>query len=125
MKKILVVDDDQDLSGLIKEVLNKGGYKVLISLDPKTGLDIARQERPDLILMDVMLPGMNGAEMVKILKSESMLRDIPIIFLTGLLSNNEKYNGEAGIKVGEKYYVAIAKPFEIKDLLAKVKGIIG
>ena len=125
MKKILVIDDDKDLSALMKPIFEKAGYAVVFSNNPSDGIDAAKAEKPDLILMDVMLPGINGAEAVKILSSERIIRDIPVIFLTALLSDSEKYEAQAGIKVGTKHYEAIAKPFEIKDLLAKVKAAIG
>ena len=124
MKKILIVDDDRDLSDLTKSVLVRGGYEVLISHDSSMGIDMAKKQKPDLILMDVMLPGMNGAEVVKLLKSEPILREIPVLFLTALLSDADKYNTE-GIRVDGKHYTAIAKPYEIKDLLEKVKKILG
>ena len=124
MKKILIVDDDHDLSDLTKSVLVRGGYEVLISHDSSMGIDMAKKQKPDLILMDIMLPGMNGAEVVKLLKSEPIIRDIPVIFLTALLSDADKYD-TAGIQVDGKHYTAIAKPYEIKDLLEKVKKILG
>ncbi len=125
MKKILVIDDDKDLSALMKPIFEKAGYQVVFSDNPADGIDAAKVEKPDLILMDVMLPGVNGAEAVKILSSERFIRDIPVIFLTALFSESEKYNSQSGIKVGNKHYEVIAKPFEIKELLAKVKAAIG
>ena len=124
MKKILIVDDDRDLSDLTRSVLARGGYEVFISHDSSMGIDMAKKQKPDLILMDIMLPGINGAEVVKVLKSEPVLRDIPVLFFTALLSDADKYNTE-GIQVDGKHYTAIAKPYEIKDLLEKVKKILG
>ena len=124
MKKILIVDDDRDLSDLTRSVLARGGYEVFISHDSSMGIDMAKKQKPDLILMDIMLPGMNGAEVVKLFKADPILKDIPVIFLTGLLSDADRDNTD-GIQVDGKHYTAIAKPYEIKDLLEKVKKILG
>lgn len=125
MKKILIVDDDHDLSSLIKSVLINAGYDVSLANAPQACIDIIKKEKPDLVLMDVILPGMNGAEIVKALKEEPLIRDIPVIFLTGLLSNQERYNKAGGIFVDGNHYRAIAKPFTTKDLLKEIKGILG
>ena len=124
MKKILIVDDDRDLSELTQSVLKQAGYEVIVSHDSLSGIDMAKKQKPNLILMDVMLPGMNGAEVVKSLKADTILKDIPVIFLTALLSEADKHNTD-GIRVDDKKYIAIAKPYEIKNLLEKVKKILG
>ena len=123
MKKILIVDDDRDLSELTQSVLGRAGYEVIISHDSSTGIDMAKKQKPNLILMDVMLPGMNGAEVVKLLKADPILKDVPVIFFTALLSEADQHNAD-GIRVDGKNYTAIAKPYEIKDLLEKIKKIL-
>ncbi len=120
MQRILVVDDDSDLSGLIQAALAQHGYNVLIYNNAVDGIKAAMGQKPDLILMDVMLPDMSGAEAVRLLKSEQTVKDIPVIFLTGLLDREELYSAN-NICVDGQHYVAVAKPFETKDLLSKIK----
>ncbi len=120
MHRILVVDDDSDLAGLIQAALVQRGYNVLIYHNAVDGIKAAMGQKPDLILMDVMLPDMSGAEAIRLLKSEQTVKDIPVIFLTGLLSREESY-GFDNICVDGQHYTAVAKPFEIEDLLGKIK----
>jgi len=123
MKKILVIDDDKDLSTTIKAILEYNGYNVFLSHEPRQGIDTAKQQKPDLILMDIMLPEMNGAEAVKILKSDENLKNIPVIFLTALVSNEEKDLEPEKITVDGNYYQTLAKPFENKKLLEIVDSV--
>lgn len=123
MKSILLIDDDQDLSDTIKSVLEYAGYHVSLSHDPKDGIEMVKKKKPDLILMDVMLPGMNGAEAVKILKSEPIIKDIPVIFLTALVSNEEEVLGQDGLVVDGHQYKTLPKPFENERLLEVVGSI--
>lgn len=125
MKKIVLVDDDFDLSDTIKSVLEYGGgYQVLVSNEPKQGIEVIKKIKPDLILMDVILPGMNGAEAVKILKSNSATMNIPVIFLTGLLSGEKDDLQENAINVSGERYATLAKPFENERLLKMVKDAL-
>jgi len=124
MKKIVLVDDDFDLSDTIKSVLEYEGYQVLVSNDPRQGIEVIKKIKPDLILMDVILPGMNGAEAVKILKSNSVTMNIPVIFLTGLLSEEKDDLQENAINVSGERYATLAKPFENERLLQMVKNAL-
>lgn len=122
MKKILLIDDDRDLSDTVKSVLEYEGYDVLLSHDPEEGIALAKKEKPDLVLMDVMLPGMNGAEAVKILKSDSLTKDTPCIFLTALMTGEEEALAQKGLVVDGQQYQTLAKPFENEKLLEAVKN---
>jgi len=122
MKKILIVDDDLDLSETIKSVLELEGYTLSISNAPQAGIKLAKEQQPDLIIMDVLLPEMNGAEVVKILKSDPVVKNIPVIFLSGLVSTDDDLQG--GMQVGGKHYQILAKPFENKRLVGLVKSIL-
>lgn len=124
MRTILVVDDDRDLADTIKSVLEYVGYTVLFSHEGKDGIMKARQHQPDLILLDIMMPGMDGAEAIKILKAEPSTRDIPVIFLTGLVSNEDKEMGFKGVNVDGVRHKSIAKPFENKKLLEIIKATL-
>jgi two-component system alkaline phosphatase synthesis response regulator PhoP len=120
MATILVVDDNNDFAELTQAILTKAGYHVLSANTATKSILTAKKDKPDLILMDVMLPGMNGAEIVKTLKDDAHLKHIPVIFLTGLLCLREHE-----IIVDGHRYRALAKPFETNNLLKEVKEVLG
>ena len=124
MKTILLIDDDHDLSGLIKSVLEYADYRVLLSHEAQKGIETAKEEKPDLILLDIIMPGMDGAQAITILKSESSTKNIPVIFLTGLVSDEDINIGSEGINIGGVYHKSIAKPFENEKLLKVVKDAL-
>jgi len=124
MKKILLIDDDKDLSETIKSVLEYAGYDVALSPEGQNGIAKAKELRPNLILLDIMMPGMNGAEAMSKLKEESATCHIPVIFLTGLAVNDDD-NIKVGINVGGEKIQAIAKPFENEKLLKIIRETIG
>lgn len=117
--RILLIDDDKDLCHLTKTALTKHGYEVSAFHNAEDGIKYAKNSHPNLILMDVMLPGLNGAVAVKLLKSDPQLKDIPVIFLTALVLGQEK--GLEGINVGGLHYQTLGKPYEIETLLGVVK----
>ncbi len=114
--RVLVVDDEPDIAGLVKVILEKEGYQVVTASGGEEGLQKAETDRPDLILIDVVMPDKNGLEVCKILKSESKTENIPIVVFTVLGGDaNRKLAVEAGC---DGY---LTKPFNAEDLLAKVK----
>jgi len=118
--RILLIDDDQDICQLTAKVLTKNGYIVDAFYDAKTAVKHARENKPDLILMDVMLPGLTGPEIVKLLQGDYQFKDVPVIFLTGLVSGDDEESDE-GMVVGGMRYQTLGKPYEIEKLLAMVK----
>ncbi len=124
MAKILVIDDDHDLAETIKSVLKYAGYEVLLSHEGKDGLIKAKEHKPDLILLDIMMPGMDGSEAVQALKSDPLVKDVPVIFLTGLISSEDRTMGVEGINIGGIRYPSMAKPFENEKLLKIIKGTL-
>ncbi len=113
--KILVTDDEADNVHLISRILIKNHYAVVTALNGDEAIKIARIERPDLILLDINMPVMNGIEAANIMKSDNQLKDIPIIFLSGNDTANDIVKGfEAG---GVDY---ILKPFNISELIARI-----
>ncbi len=114
-KKILVVDDEAGLLKMTVLRLEKSGYDAYGALDGREALDVARQKAPDLIIMDVYLPKMNGDEVAKILKKDSMLKCVPIILISAAV---EKLEALAHVCGAEG---CLPKPFETKELL----GMIG
>ncbi|MFC1808976.1 response regulator transcription factor [Candidatus Omnitrophota bacterium] len=118
-KKILIVDDENRLVQNIKMFLELHGYAVVTALTGNDGIDVAQAERPDLIVLDIIMPGLDGTSTAEILKEKSVTRSTPIIFLSGLLSGQDD-GGD-----GQTTEYRLAKPFEMDKLLAMIKSIIG
>ncbi|MGD0780120.1 MAG: response regulator transcription factor [Dehalococcoidales bacterium] len=115
-KKVLVVDDDVKTVELVKLYLNRDGYRVLTAYNGNEALQLARDVHPDLIILDIMLPGMNGLDVCRILRQES---DVPIIMLTALTTDNDRL---AGLNLGADDYVP--KPFSPRELAARVRAVL-
>ena len=114
-EKILIIEDEEDLVKGLKINLVDEGYEIDYALNGKEGLRKALTEKPDLILLDIMLPGMNGLEICKELRLNKM--DIPILMLT---AKGEEIDKVIGLEMGADDY--ISKPFSIRELLARVKA---
>ena len=119
VKTILVIEDEKDLAELVAFNLEKAGYRPLLAADGTTGLEKARTHTPDLILLDLMLPGMSGTEVCKSLKSGEKTARIPIIMLT---AKGEEIDRVVGFEVGADDYVV--KPFSTRELLLRVQAIL-
>ena len=115
-QKILVVEDDQKTAELVKLYLERAGYTVDVSYDGLHALAKAKEEPPDLIILDIMLPGANGLDVCRRLRLES---DVPIIMLTAKVSESDRIQGFA---VGADDYVV--KPFSPRELVARVQAVI-
>lgn len=111
-KTILVIEDNEMNMKLMRAVLRVGNYRMLEAPDAETGLRLVREHHPDLILMDIQLPSMDGLSATKIIKTDPNLRDIPIFALTGFAMESDK---EKAIDIGLAGY--IVKPFSVKVLL--------
>ena len=120
LKKILVVDDEQDLRNLLTERLMAAGYNVSTAINGKEGLEKATAEKPDLIILDVMLPDTDGFKLCGLIKSNKEMKNIPIIMLTCL---GQIEDIKAAIEKGASAY--IAKPFDPKVLLSRIRALIG
>jgi len=115
-KKVLVVDDDAKTVELVKLYLKRDGYKVLTASDGIEALQLARESHPDLIVLDLMLPGLDGLEVCRTLREES---DVPIIMLTARTTENDRL---AGLELGADDY--ITKPFSPRELAARVRAVL-
>jgi len=119
-KKILIIEDEPDAATLLKMHLEKHGYEVLLSGDGREGYRLARTRAPDLILLDLMIPEMDGFWVCSMIKSDNKFAGISIIALTARSSDSDiKTAKECGV---DDYVV---KPFEFSELLVKIKGLIG
>src|SRR3990170_7308101 len=116
---ILVVDDENDILTLLKYNLEKAGFKVLSSQDGPEAINTAAKEKPDLIVLDIMLPSMEGTEVCRILKGRDGTRDIPIIMLT---AKGEEIDRIVGFELGADDY--IIKPFSPRELVLRVKAVL-
>jgi len=119
MQTILIIEDERDLAGLIAFNLEKEGYKTVIATDGVEGLDTAARVMPDLVLLDLMLPGMLGTEVCKNLKKIEKTSRIPVIMLT---AKGEEIDKVVGFEVGADDYVV--KPFSTRELLLRVKAVL-
>jgi two-component system OmpR family response regulator len=116
MAKILVVEDNSTLLDTLEYNLSRQEYEVCTAMDGPQALDVARQERPDLIVLDLMLPGLDGTEVCRILRQETIA---PVLMLTARTSEVDKV---VGLEVGADDYVT--KPFSMRELLARVKALL-
>lgn len=124
MKKILVVDDEPDVLKVLAKELVVAGYHVTTAVNAKEGIQKAKEIIPDLILMDLILPDMGGAEAVKIIKGYPELRLKPVIFLTAMVKPEEETGSPLKINIDESWYETVAKPYDRGDLLAKICEIL-
>jgi DNA-binding response OmpR family regulator len=115
-KRVLIVDDDHKTVELVKLYLNRDGYRVLTAYDGIEALRLAREGHPDLIVLDLMLPGIDGLEICRTLRSES---DVPIIMLTARTTDEDKLTG---LGLGADDYVT--KPFSPRELAARVRTVL-
>ena len=118
-KSILVVDDDEGMQKTIKRILLSSGYSVLSALTGERGIQVAKLQKPNLIILDVLLPGMKGREVCKRLKSDEATKDIPVVFLTAKDSPDDV---EAEKAAGGLMH--ITKPVNAKILVAEIRKVI-
>ncbi|MDP2663380.1 MAG: response regulator transcription factor [Dehalococcoidia bacterium] len=115
-KKVLIIEDDRKTSHLVEVYLQRDGYRVATAYDGKEALDLARRTRPDLVILDLMLPEIDGLEVCRLLRAESK---VPIIMLTARTSEDDRL---AGLDIGADDYVT--KPFSPRELVARVRAVL-
>ena len=118
-KKILIVDDEDHIRELLKSNLEKNGYAVYMANAGLNGLKLAREKQVDLILLDLMLPGMDGFEVCKEIRRDNIISNVPIIMLT---AKSEEIDKILGLELGADDY--ITKPFSIRELSARIKALL-
>jgi len=116
MKKILLIEDDADLFALLKYNLEKEGYRLAGSQTGKGAIDLVLREKPDLVILDIMLPDSNGLEICRGIRAAPELAHIPVIFLTAKASETDRI---VGLELGANDY--LVKPFFVRELMARVK----
>lgn len=118
-KRVLIVDDEFDIVETIQFMLESEGFECLVAYDGEDALLKARTENPDLILLDIMLPKINGYQVCRLLKSDEEYKHIPIIMLTAKVQESDKFWGKES---GADDYVT--KPFEMEKLIQKIQGYL-
>lgn len=116
---ILVVDDEPDIVEIIQYNLEKSGFDVIVAADGPSALEKARDETPDLIVLDLMLPGLEGTDVCRILKQEERTRSIPILMLT---AKSEEIDRIIGLELGADDYVV--KPFSPREIALRIRNIL-
>lgn len=118
-RKILVVDDEPDMLLAIKMRLEASGFEVITATDGMEGLNLARREKPDLLVLDIMLPKMNGYKVSRLLKFDEEYKHIPIVMLTALAGEDDR---ATGAQTGADAY--ITKPFETAQLIDTIRRFL-
>jgi phosphate regulon transcriptional regulator PhoB len=119
MIKVLVIDDERDIVTLLRYHLEKAGFQCLEAMDGATALRLIREQHPDLLLLDLMLPGMDGLEICRRLRQDATTARLPILMLT---AKAEEVDRVVGLEVGADDYVV--KPFSPRELIARIKAIL-
>jgi two-component system, OmpR family, alkaline phosphatase synthesis response regulator PhoP len=119
VQRILVVDDDREIVRLVRTYLEQSGYEVLVAYDGETALHILRRERPDLVLLDLMLPGRDGWDVTRVVRGDAGLAAMPIIMLTARVEDQDKI---VGLELGADDYVS--KPFSPREVVARVRAVL-
>ena len=117
--KILIVDDEADILTLLEYNLDKAGFEVISAQDGPEAIELTKKKRPDLIILDIMLPSMEGTEVCKIIKKDEATSHIPVIMLT---AKGEEVDRIVGFELGAEDY--ITKPFSPRELILRVKAVL-
>src|SRR5580658_9525294 len=118
-KRIILIEDEEDIAALIKLQAEVSGYKLHVEVDGINGYRAVEREKPDLVILDIMLPGQNGFDVCRKIKSSPELRHIPVIILT---AKSEELDMVLGLELGADDYVA--KPFSPKVLFSRIKAVL-
>lgn len=121
MKTILFVEDEAVLQKTFTEILKNEGYKAINALDGESGLRLAKSQKPDLVLLDIVLPRLQGLEVLRALKDDSETKDIPVIILTNLESSQEI---EKALALGATTYL-LKTQYTLPEITEKIKSAIG
>ena len=118
-QRILLVDDDKAIVKVVRGYLEQAGYQVLTAADGETALHLLRRERPDLVVLDVMLPDRDGWEITRLIRADKLLAALPIILLTARVEDADKI---VGLELGADDY--ITKPFNAREVVARVSALL-
>jgi two-component system phosphate regulon response regulator PhoB len=119
MARILVIEDEKDIQDILEYNLRQAGHKVSLATTGQDGLKLAREKKPDLVLLDLMLPDMSGTEVCKALKQDTVTRDVQVLILT---AKGEEIDRVVGFEIGADDYVV--KPFSVRELVLRIQAIL-
>jgi CheY-like chemotaxis protein len=119
-KKILVVDDEPDFVRIILAKLKSNGYEAISATNGKEAITEAQLQKPDLIVMDIVMPDMHGTDAVRLLQTDGRTENIPIIFISGAMVNLPENEDTRQATINGKPYMAIAKPFKAEKLISEI-----
>ena len=119
-KRVLVVEDQEDLRGILRDLLTGSGYEMLEAADGQAGVDKAEAEKPDLILMDIQMPVMDGYEATQLLKADPALRSVPVVALTAYAMPHERERALAAGCIGQ-----IEKPINTQTFIEQLRQFLG
>jgi len=122
-KKILVVDDEPDFVRIVLAKLKSNGYEAISAVNGKEGIKVTRLQNPDLIVMDIILPDMDGMDTARLLQADVKTENIPIIFISGAIVNMPENAGTRQANFNGKILTAIAKPFKVEKLLFEINQL--
>ena len=117
MEKILLADDDADIQEIAKVILTKEGYEAIIAKDGNEALELAKANNPDLIILDYLMPGLDGLEVCRALKKEEALKNIPVLIITAHAGEKERSLDAGAVDF-------LTKPVEKADLLHRIKSVL-
>ena len=118
-QRILVVDDDKEIVRLVRAYLEQAGYQVLIAYDGEIALHVLRRDRPELVVLDLMLPDRDGWDITRLVRADAVLASTPIIMLTARVEDSDKI---IGLELGADDY--ITKPFNPREVVARVRSVL-
>jgi len=118
-QRILVVDDDREITRLLRASLEQAGYQVFVAYNGETALHALRRERPDLVVLDLMLPDRDGWDVTRVMRGDTSLADTPIIMLTARVEHHDRI---VGLELGADDYVT--KPFHPGELMARIRAVL-
>jgi two-component system alkaline phosphatase synthesis response regulator PhoP len=118
-QRILIVDDDHKIVRLLRASLEQAGYQVFVAYDGETALHMLRRERPDLVVLDLMLPDRDGWDVTRVMRGDATLADTPIIMLTARVEHHDRI---VGLELGADDYVT--KPFHPGELMARIRAVL-
>lgn len=121
MKKILFIEDEQTLQKTFGDILKQGGYEMISALDGEVGLRLAKSEKPDLVLLDLILPRLHGFEVLEKLKEDPETKKIPIIILTNLERTEDI---DKAIELGATTYL-VKTQYTLEEVIEKIKKVLG
>ncbi len=119
MRKILIIEDNKDLAGAIEGLLKLKGFETFLARDGVSGIEQARKHKPDLVLLDIMLPKLNGFEVCRMLKTDSALRHIPVLVMSTLSAPDDI---DRAMECGAKDF--INKPYNLEEVIKKILALL-